>query len=322
MNEAERIAAMQAAASSINTGINAFAQSNLNKKTMKWNEQQMQTQRQWALQDWQMQNEYNSPTAQMKRLQEAGLNPNLIYGRGTGDLTAQPIRSTDSKSWNPTPPRFELDSILAQYQNTKMQNIQMDSLKKQQEIQNANLANIAAQTLKTLADVDMSKFDLKQKQTLAQNQVIVQELIRQGLEQDVQKNTIEINDKQLAYDIRKSLQGNTLLQAAEDLLSKRMSNSKTSEERAILKQQLDNLKLDNQTKEYDLKLFQQRGYNRNDPALQRILIDAMNDPTNFSNIIKAAVGSIFNKGLPNVNVRKYQKQYQDNKKNIIINKNQ
>ena len=190
MNEAERIAAMQAAASSINTGINAFAQSNLNKKTMKWNEQQMQTQRQWALQDWQMQNEYNSPTAQMKRLQEAGLNPNLIYGRGTGDLTAQPIRSTDSKSWNPTPPRFEFDSILAQYQNTKMQNIQMDSLKKQQEIQNANLANITAQTLKTLADTDTSKFDLKQKQTLAQTQIISQELIRQKLEQDVQKEKV------------------------------------------------------------------------------------------------------------------------------------
>lgn len=32
---------------------------------------------------WRMQNEYNAPKAQMKRLQEAGLNPNLIYGKGT-----------------------------------------------------------------------------------------------------------------------------------------------------------------------------------------------------------------------------------------------
>jgi hypothetical protein len=31
---------------------------------------------------WKMQNAYNTPTKQMERLQEAGLNPNLIYGSG------------------------------------------------------------------------------------------------------------------------------------------------------------------------------------------------------------------------------------------------
>lgn len=34
------------------------------------------------VQNWHMANEYNSPKAQMQRLQEAGLNPNLIYGNG------------------------------------------------------------------------------------------------------------------------------------------------------------------------------------------------------------------------------------------------
>lgn len=32
---------------------------------------------------WKMQNEYNAPKQQMQRLQEAGLNPNLMYGKGT-----------------------------------------------------------------------------------------------------------------------------------------------------------------------------------------------------------------------------------------------
>lgn len=35
----------------------------------------------YNLQLWQLQNEYNSPAAQMKRFQDAGLNPNLIYGQ-------------------------------------------------------------------------------------------------------------------------------------------------------------------------------------------------------------------------------------------------
>lgn len=36
-----------------------------------------------SLQAWQMQNQYNSPEAQMQRYQEAGLNPHLMYGQGT-----------------------------------------------------------------------------------------------------------------------------------------------------------------------------------------------------------------------------------------------
>lgn len=36
-----------------------------------------------ALTDWNRQNEYNSPAAQMLRLSAAGLNPNLMYGQGT-----------------------------------------------------------------------------------------------------------------------------------------------------------------------------------------------------------------------------------------------
>ena len=34
-------------------------------------------------QQWQAENEYNSPKAQMQRLKEAGLNPNLVYGNGS-----------------------------------------------------------------------------------------------------------------------------------------------------------------------------------------------------------------------------------------------
>ncbi|WP_445723432.1 hypothetical protein [Flavobacterium sp.] len=35
------------------------------------------------LEMWKMQNKYNAPSSQMQRLQEAGLNPHLMYGQGT-----------------------------------------------------------------------------------------------------------------------------------------------------------------------------------------------------------------------------------------------
>ena len=47
-------------------------------------------------QQWNAENEYNSPGAQMQRLKSAGLNPNLVYGSGavTGNTTTQGPRAS------------------------------------------------------------------------------------------------------------------------------------------------------------------------------------------------------------------------------------
>lgn len=44
-------------------------------------ERLMKLQNQYNVDNWKMQNEYNTPAAQMLRYAEAGLNPNLIYGQ-------------------------------------------------------------------------------------------------------------------------------------------------------------------------------------------------------------------------------------------------
>lgn len=52
---------------------------------------------QMARENWQMQNEYDSPAAQMERYRAAGLNPNLIYGQqNTGGSIATPEAQFDS----------------------------------------------------------------------------------------------------------------------------------------------------------------------------------------------------------------------------------
>lgn len=44
---------------------------------------------------WNMQNEYNTPANQMARLEDAGLNPNLMYGQGnTGNASSAPSSSS------------------------------------------------------------------------------------------------------------------------------------------------------------------------------------------------------------------------------------
>lgn len=47
-----------------------------------------------ALANWNLQNQYNSPVEQMKRLREAGLNPMLVYG--SGNVTGNSSGSIDT----------------------------------------------------------------------------------------------------------------------------------------------------------------------------------------------------------------------------------
>lgn len=55
------------------------------------NAKQAEKQNEFNLEMWNLQNAYNTPQAQMKRFEEAGLNPNLIYGQGTpGNATSAP----------------------------------------------------------------------------------------------------------------------------------------------------------------------------------------------------------------------------------------
>lgn len=44
--------------------------------------------RQWEEQMMDKQNEYNKPINQMKRLEEAGLNPNLVYGNANAIISS------------------------------------------------------------------------------------------------------------------------------------------------------------------------------------------------------------------------------------------
>jgi hypothetical protein len=68
-----------AGASLVGSAINKSAQSSANSQNLSL----AKYQNMWNLQQWNRENEYNHPTAQMSRLRSAGLNPNLVYGSGT-----------------------------------------------------------------------------------------------------------------------------------------------------------------------------------------------------------------------------------------------
>lgn len=73
---------------------------------------------------------YNAPAAQMQRLKEAGLNPNMMYGSGQGANTMQ-YNATQSA---PNAMSYKIDPVnilgtLGAYQDVQMKKAQVDNVK-------------------------------------------------------------------------------------------------------------------------------------------------------------------------------------------------
>lgn len=82
-------AAIGAGGSIIGGALGALGQSSANRTNIRlqreqnaWNERQAEKANKWNLEQWERENLYNSPMQQMQRLEQAGLNPNLMYGQG------------------------------------------------------------------------------------------------------------------------------------------------------------------------------------------------------------------------------------------------
>lgn len=110
---------------------NAVAQGRMNKKTMAYNREMYDKQKADNIAFWNMQNEYNSPQAQMARLQAAGLNPNLVYGNGAVANSSSSVQTPHAMPYRPTAPSYSLGDIVERYQNVKMQQAQYDNVKQQ-----------------------------------------------------------------------------------------------------------------------------------------------------------------------------------------------
>ena len=73
---------------SVNIDKQIKAQAAENQKTREYNLNLAKLQNQWNIDQWNRANDYNSPENQMRLFASAGLNPDLMYGRGTSGMTA------------------------------------------------------------------------------------------------------------------------------------------------------------------------------------------------------------------------------------------
>lgn len=84
---------------------------------------------------WRMNNEYNTPAAQVQRLKDAGLNPALIYGTGASVATGNSKGAAHAPQASaPSRPNIDFLGALSMGQDIKMKQAQTANIEKQNEV--------------------------------------------------------------------------------------------------------------------------------------------------------------------------------------------
>lgn len=118
---------------------NAFSQRSANRQNkqmmyeqMEWSEQQAAKQMNWQRDMWNAQNAYNTPAAQRKRLEDAGINPYLAMGNiSTGTATSSPSGAQASLPSAPTVQPIQLSPMEMLQGVASMQMLQRQGLENQ-----------------------------------------------------------------------------------------------------------------------------------------------------------------------------------------------
>lgn len=262
-------AAIGAAATILGNTGTAYAQGKQNRKTRKWNEKMHALVREESLSDWAMQNEYNSPRAQMERYRDAGLNPNLIYGQSN---EAPAVRSSDVQSWNPRSPDFKVDApqMLSSFMDARLKEATMDNLTTQNTVLAQEAILKAAQTANLGTQTAKSQFDLQLATELKATTL-------EAAQANLNKITTETSISLQKNERDAALNATSISEAAERILSIRQSRAKTAEEienvkaeRTRIHAAIKNMEKDTELKALDINL-KKDGLQPSDNLVWRIL---------------------------------------------------
>lgn len=305
-------AAITAGATLAGTGATAYSQGKLNRKTRLWNEKMHNLVRQESLADWAMQNEYNSPKAQMQRYRDAGLNPNLIYGQSN---VSEAVRSTPQPSWNPHAPSYEgigraAQTGLSTYYDVQLKEASLDNLTARNTVLLQEAALKQAATVNTLSRTAKTDFELALATQLRETSL-------EAANENLRKLRIQ-NQYTLNEDERKTLQlSQSLQEGLVRILGMKLQQAKQPYEIDVLKAQIDNLKQDSQLKQLDKEL-KQNGMDKSPWWFQlatRILSDiGMNPAKTVSDILTGKKSLKIPDGMKPINFPGLEQWYEDSKK--------
>lgn len=156
-NNMWQAAAIQAGSGLLGSFVNWGMAAQQNKKQRKWSEEMWNKQNEYNYSMWQEMNEYNSPGAQMQRLKEAGLNPNLMYTQGNVGNTGSYPQADNLASQDVFGlPPMTMPEIVTLWQDIRTKEANIDQIRSMTE-------SVKADTAIKEIQAALGGLDLKQK---------------------------------------------------------------------------------------------------------------------------------------------------------------
>lgn len=149
-------------------------------KTIAHNKQESELAYQREMEMWNRSNEYNTPSAQMQRYMDAGLNPNLMYGQGTAGNT-----SVSTPQYQPSRGEYNYRAPhvpnMADFMTIEVMQANQDKIKQDTELARQKAVTEAIRQGLYTADTAKRNFDLGVAKNLEQNSYDVAEANLQKL---------------------------------------------------------------------------------------------------------------------------------------------
>lgn len=258
----------------LGAGINAASTGNLNRRNRRFAREMYDRQRADAYSDWVMQNEYNSPEAQMARFEAAGLNRNLIYGGLGGAGNAGAVAAPSPQSYQSRPPEWGgvLESVpaaLSMYYDLDIKEAQIDNLRAQNSVILQEALLKASQNESTVVGTDRKRFDLAFESELRD--------ISADARKEAVRSLRNTTDIAIRRDDREAvMQASNLNEAVERMANMRVQRLNTGvdteqkrAEIARIRENVRQMQLDGTLKKLDIELRRQ-GIMPHDPMYARV----------------------------------------------------
>jgi hypothetical protein len=278
-----------------------------------------------SLADWNMQNSYNSPSAQMQRLRDANLNPNLVYGNGAEAQSQSMPRSTNGEvptkqnpQLNAPPPGQPIHTEFSSFFDARMKEAQINNLETQNDVL------IQEALLKTrdsdlrLVDTQTKQFDLDFKKNNLQYSSDAVRMNTEKLSKDLQQMDLNMTktreettkiradtDYTTDSNTRAALQNSTSIkEAMQRILTSQLENTMIPARKAELQAKIKNLNASTTLAEFDAQL-RKNNIMPGDNAVTRTVTNLLNQLGDkdglmkIENRLRSSIKNFFNNFNPN-----------------------
>jgi hypothetical protein len=228
-----------AVVTAIGAGANALSTGNMNRRNRRHQIEMYERTFRDNIRFWEMQNEYNDPSAQMERLRRAGINPHMIAGNPSAVGNAGNIQSPNVQPYQHQAADFSgfgnaARNMIHDIADIDIKRAQVDNMK-------VDMTNKIKQGLLLDVEHGQKKFDYKfaRKLEAVNADILHQQLLNMQADRTY---TLGKNEREIAMN------GQNIFESLERIYKYRAETDKIYAERRVAQAKLENLYQDTRLK--------------------------------------------------------------------------